>query len=169
MRVTTAAALGMVVLTGAWALGSLTVSAQGNSNNITMLDDCDPTTRVFHHLRVSSPEATSRSQNSRLLHRARIILIGHPSWRNEPSHLTSGQVGRSGLERWRSRTHVHPGERICGGTIGGLNAGSLALTGAQPRQRLPPVVLPGVRPKSRKQPGTAALPVLHSPLDAGDD
>ncbi len=100
MRVTTAAALGMVVLTGAWALGSLTVSAQGNSNKITMLDDCDPTDTSFPPPPCVKPGGDVASQNSTLAdNRARIIIdwssiVAEPT---VPPHL-AGRSEDQGLE-----------------------------------------------------------------------
>jgi len=126
MRVTTAAALGMVVLTGAWALGSLTVSGQGNSNRIAMLDDCDPTDTTF-----PPPACVKRGGDVTLAEFNALLttglgpsLIGHPSWRNEPSHLTSRAGRKITISNDGGRGHTFtPVSAFGGGTIAQLNVG----------------------------------------------
>jgi plastocyanin len=148
MRVTTAAALGMAVLTGAWVLGSLTVTAQVNSNDnrISMMDTCDPNDPEW-----PSPGCFKRGGDVSFDEFQDLVdttlggsLIGHPSWRNEPSHITA-RAGRSikvTNDGGRGHTFTEV-EEFGGGTIGTLNVG---LTRAPECPAAPPnlaVVAPG--------------------------
>jgi hypothetical protein len=126
MRVRIAAVLSVVALIGAWSLGSLSVNAQGNSNHISMLDDCDPTDTSF-----PPPACVKRGGDVTLAEFNALLttglgssLIGHPSWRNEPGHTTT-QAGRKiKVSNDGGRNHTFtPVSEFGGGTIGGLNVG----------------------------------------------
>jgi len=89
----------LMMLVGLWAIGNLIAVAQvdGNDNNIAVMDDClpgdpawDPTggcTLKPHQGDVPQAEFGALLR-SPLTIPPNGYLIGHPSWRNEPSHLT---------------------------------------------------------------------------------
>ena len=106
MKVRTATALSMLVLTSVWAFGSLTVTAQSNSNDnrIAMLDNCDPSDPDW-----PAPGCFKRGGDVSVAEFFALLttglgssLIGHPSWRNEPSYITarSGTDNQSDERGW---------------------------------------------------------------------
>lgn len=145
MRVRTAAALIVVLAAGIWALGSLTVKAQGNSNNITMLDDCDPSDPNW-----PAPGCFKRGGDVTLAEFFALltgpggVLFGHPSWRNEPSHLTARQGRTVRVRNDGGRGHTfNKVVAFAGGTIGDLNAGLPRADGCPASPDALAVVVPG--------------------------
>ena len=146
MRVMPMAALGIAVLTGAWALGSLTVSAQGNSNRISMVDDCDPNDPEW------APQGCFKRGGDVTFDEFQALvtttlgssLIGHPSWRNQPSHLTSRAGRKITVSNDGGRGHTFtPVSEFGGGTIGPLNVGLTRADGCPASPANLAVVLPG--------------------------
>ena len=128
MKVRTAAVLSLVVLTSVGALGSLTVTAQSNSNDnrIAMLDNCDPSDPDW-----PAPGCFKRGGDVSVAEFFALLttglgssLIGHPSWRNEPSYITarSGKTIKVTNEGWRDHSFTKV-TQFGGGSIGALNVG----------------------------------------------
>ena len=148
MRVRTAAVLAVVALIGVWALGSFPVTAQVNSNDnrISMMDNCDPTDSgwpppgcVKRGGDVSAEEFDDLLDTS-----LGSSLIGHPSWRNEPSHVTSssGRTIKVTNDGGRPHTFSEVSE-FGGGTIAVLNEGLSRADGCPASPANLPVVAPG--------------------------
>lgn len=128
--------LASALLAGFVALGSYAVSAQVNSNdnNIAVMDDCLPGDPAWNPtggctlkphqgdvpfaefgMLLTSPLATIGGMP---------FLVGHPSWRNEPSHLTvkPGKTVRVTNLGGRGHTFTEVAN-FGGGFISGLNVG----------------------------------------------
>jgi plastocyanin len=100
MRALLTVASAAMVVVGIAAFGNYTATAQvnGNDNRISVMDDClpgdpawDPTggcTLKPHQGDVSAGEFFALLR-SPLTVPPNGALIGHPSWRNEPSHITT--------------------------------------------------------------------------------
>ena len=148
MRVRTAAALSLVVLTSAWALGSLTVTAQSNSNDnrISMIDSCDPNDPEWapQGCFKRGGDVTFDEFGELLTTPLGGSLIGHPAWRNEPSHLTAGSGRTIKVTNNGGRGHTFTKvTQFGGGTIGGLNVGLARADGCPASPANLAVVLPG--------------------------
>ena len=137
-RVMQSASTGVLVLAlaaGFWALGQTGVAAQvqGNDNNIAVMDDClpgdpawDPTGGCGlkpHEGDVPAAEFFSLL-TSPLTNPPNAFLIGHPSWRNEPSHLTAAQGAAIRVTNWGGRGHTFTEvANFGGGFVPPLNIG----------------------------------------------
>ncbi len=120
------------------AVGNYAVTAQGNGNdnNISVMDEClpgdpdwDPTggcTLKPHQGDVSFAEF-GQLLVSPLTVPPNGALVGHPAWRNEPSHLTTtaGKTVRVTNRGGRGHTFTEVAD-FGGGFIGGLNIGLTA-------------------------------------------
>ena len=118
-------------------LGHFTTSASDRSNdpNVAMLDDCNPTDPGWSPtggcgLKPKDGDVTMGEFGALLFSQLGPgILIGHPSWRNEPSHLvvTSRKTVRVRNRGGRGHTFTKVAE-FGGGYVSPLNG---ALTQAQ--------------------------------------
>ena len=94
------------VVLGVVALGNYIATAQvnGNDNNIAGMDDCLPGDPAWnptggcalkpHQGDVPTAEFGALLRSPLAVIGGVPFLVGHPSWRNEPSHLTA-QAGKS--------------------------------------------------------------------------
>jgi plastocyanin len=117
------------------AFGSLAVTAQvnGNDSKIDIMDDCAPGDPAWsgtggcnlkpHQGDVSNTEFFALLR-SPLTIPANNALIGHPSWRNEPSHLTTPQGKQVQINNRGGRTHTFTEvAQFGGGRVPPLNVG----------------------------------------------
>lgn len=129
---------GTAFLAGCLTFCTYAVTAQvnGNDNRIDIVDDClpgdpawDPTggcTLKPHQGDVSALEFNALLRSPRT-NPANAILIGHPSWRNEPAHLTvrPGKSVRVTNRGGRGHTLTKVAE-FGGGRVPPLNIGLTA-------------------------------------------
>ena len=105
MRIVTLTVVVFSFLVGILYFGYTTAVAQvdGNDNNIAVLDDClpgDPGWNPTGGCTLKSHQGDVPFGEFGMLLRSPLtippngFLIGHPSWRNEPSHLTHKRVKR---------------------------------------------------------------------------
>jgi plastocyanin len=99
MRILATAGVVLTLLIGFWAIANLIALAQvaGNDNNISVVDTClpgDPAWNPTGGCTLKPHEGdVSNAEFGALLRSPLTIppnqfLIGHPSWRHQPSHLT---------------------------------------------------------------------------------
>jgi len=95
MKAVGVTAVALTLIIGVWTIGSVVGRAQVESSdkNVAVLDDCDTTDPTWAALGgctlLPSRGDVPRSEFSALLlSPLSLAVIGHPSWRNEPSHLT---------------------------------------------------------------------------------
>ncbi len=135
-RIGLAAALGA----GMMALGSAAMTAQvnGNDNRIAVMDDCKPGDPAWDPtggctLKPHQGDVPMAEFGQLLRSPLAVIagaggpvsfLVGHPSWRNEPSHLTvaPGKTVRVTNHGGRGHTFTEVAN-FGGGFISGLNVG----------------------------------------------
>ncbi|MGD9902171.1 MAG: hypothetical protein AB7U83_01780 [Vicinamibacterales bacterium] len=127
---------GVTTLAAGLALGSYAVTAQvnGNDNRISVMDDClpgdpawDPTggcTLKPHQGDVPNAEFGALLRSPLATINGVSFLIGHPSWRNEPSHLTvrPGKTVRVTNHGGRGHTFTEVAN-FGGGFVAGINVG----------------------------------------------
>jgi plastocyanin len=152
-----AVAVLLALLVGSWNPGSPVVLAQvdGNDNNIAVADDClpgdsacDPTGGCQlnrHQGDVSNAEFFALLR-SPLTIPPNGSLIGHPSWRNEPSHLTVGEGKTVRVTNTGGRGHTFTAvAQFGGGFVAPLNVGLTPAPECNPNPAQnpnPPVPLP---------------------------
>ena len=101
----TGIATALALLAAVWLVGRLPVEAQvnGNDNNIAVMDTCDPGDDAWDATGGCSQKQqrgdVTNAEFGMLLRSPLTIpangaLIGHPAWRNEPSHVTAN-AGRT--------------------------------------------------------------------------
>ena len=130
-----AVALLLAFLAGSWTPGNRVVLAQvdGNDNNISVVDDCLPSDSAWdptggcllnqHQGDVSFAEFLALAV-SPLTIPPNAFLIGHPSWRNEPSHLTVGEDKSVRVTNRGGRGHTFTEvQNFGGGFVDLLNIG----------------------------------------------
>ena len=135
MRRTSISALLVTLLAATWFVGRLPVEAQvnGNDNNISVMDTCDPGDDAWDATGGCSQKQqrgdVSTAEFFALLTSPSTIppnafLIGHPAWRNEPSHVTanSGRTVRVVNRGGRGHTFTEVAD-FGGGFIPLLNIG----------------------------------------------
>src|SRR5438128_2542579 len=99
MRTMSTGAVVLALSVGFWAFGNLIVGAQvtGSDNNIAIMDNCLPGNPGWNptggcllppHLGDVPAAEFGALLRSPLTIPPNGFLIGHPSWRMEPSHLT---------------------------------------------------------------------------------
>lgn len=131
VRVTTSA----VVLVGCATLAGYIANAQvaGNDNNIALMDDCKPGDAAWNPTGGCTLKAhegdVPNAEFGQLLRSPLTVppnaqLIGHPSWRNEPSHLTAkeGKTDRVTNKGGRGHTFTEVAQ-FGGGFVAPLNVG----------------------------------------------
>jgi plastocyanin len=164
MRLTTAAAVLMALTIALWAFPNTRAIGQvnGNDSNISVTDDClpgdpgwNPTggcTLKPHQGDVSEAEFTALLSSP-----LTSTVIGHPSWRNEPSHLATNQGRAVRVTNTGGRNHTFTKvEEFGGGTIAPLSAGltKAAECPASPANIGPLILAPGATTQvTNLQPG----------------
>jgi plastocyanin len=117
MKRTSIAVMALLVLAGAWKLGGViaVASDQSNDNNIAILDNCDaadPTWTPVGGCTLKPHQGdVSRVEFGQLLFSPlgggpMGVLIGHPSWRNEPSYLSTEQGKTIRVKNEGGRPHT---------------------------------------------------------------
>ena len=113
MRIVGAAAVGVVCLLIWSAVAEFGAAAQVRSRdgNITIMDNCLPGDPGWTPSGgcAAGPNVgdVSQSEFGQLLTSPLITgLVGHPSWRNEPSHLVAPRTGRVRVTNRGGRTHT---------------------------------------------------------------
>ena len=135
MRILTTAGVVLTLLAGFWVIANLVSPAQvaGDSHNISVLDNClpgDPAWNPTGGCTLKPNEGdVSEAEFTALLRSPLTIppnqfLIGHPSWRNEPSHVTvkGGQTLRVTNKGGRGHTFTEV-TNFGGGFVPPLNIG----------------------------------------------
>ena len=129
--------LGVMLVVGAWTTATTVLRAQPGSNdaNITMLDNCsdaDPAYDPFGGCPQDGPFPGSKSYNGDVSAAEFFALltsplalgavIGHPSWRNEPSYISVKEGRNIRVSNRGGRVHTFtPVATFGGGFIPLLN------------------------------------------------
>ena len=154
-------------LVGMIAIGAFIANAQtdGNDNNIAVMDDCLPSDPAWNSIGgcLLKPHQgdVSRAEFAALLLSPLTIppngiLIGHPSWRNEPSHLTARQGKTIHVKNKGGRGHTFSEvANFGGGFVAGLNIGLTQAPECTPTGTIPlpagaTVALTGLAPGLHK-------------------
>lgn len=143
------AAVVLVLLVLQWAAGTFTAEAQvdGNDNKIAVMDDClpgdpgwNPTggcTLLPHQGDVTAAEFRALLR-SPLTIPPNAVLVGHPSWRNEPSHLTVREGKAVQITNKGGRGHTFTKvENFGGGFVAPLNLGLIPAPECAPGTTVP--------------------------------
>ena len=143
MRFLAIALVSISLLAGSWQfMGRASAQVNSNDNNIAVMDNCDPSDPAWNtvggcFLRKGS---VSLSEFNNLLFSplSSTIPVGHPSWRNEPSYISTSARRNINVTNWGGRTHTFTHvANFGGGVVPPLN-GSLVVA--------PECVSPGVVP-----------------------
>jgi plastocyanin len=138
MRKIAVALVLFALLAGSWNLvGPALAQVRSNDNKISVMDNCDPSDPAWagiggcflHQGSVSVAEFGSLlfSPNSGT------IPVGHPSWRNEPSYITTPLGKTVKITNWGGRTHTFTEvANFGGGFVGGLNGTLVPATECNP-------------------------------------
>jgi plastocyanin len=143
------AAVILALVVGYWAAGALNALAQvrNQDNRISVMDNCLPGDAAWNptggcaqdpqHGDVSNAEFGALL-TSPLTIPPRGALIGHPSWRNEPSHITAaeGRTIKVKNEGGRGHTFTEVAE-FGGGFVGVLNIGLTQAPQCTPASTVP--------------------------------
>ena len=131
-RITMAALISIVVLSGSWQLaGPASAQVKSNDNNIAMMDDCDPSDPTWGMVGGCALKkgSVSVSEFFNLLFSPLYgtIPVGHPSWRNEPSFITTPTGKTVRITNWGGRDHTFTKVANYGAGFVPLLNGSLAV------------------------------------------
>lgn len=120
---------GLVVVVSTFDGAPVTAQVNGNDNNISMMDDClpgDPGWTPTGGCGLKPHQGDVPTAEFGMLLTSPLItgLVGHPSWRNEPNHLTANEGRRVRVKNDGGRAHTFT--RVAnfgGGSVGGFNIG----------------------------------------------
>jgi plastocyanin len=121
----------IVLLSGSWMLGSLALAqVNSNDNNIAMMDNCDPSDPgwaptggcALRRGTVSVSEFFNFLFSPVLVGTA---PVGHPSWRNEPSYISTAAGRPVRVTNWGGRAHTFTEVANYGGGFVPILNGSL--------------------------------------------
>jgi plastocyanin len=145
-RVTTAV---VAILAGYWAAATFPITAQvkGNDNRISVMDDClpgDPGWNPIGGCALSPQQGdVPTAEFDELLVSPLTVppngaLVGHPSWRNEPSHLTvaEGKTVRVTNDGGRGHTFTEVAQ-FGGGFVPPLSIGMMRAPECTPNTTTP--------------------------------
>jgi plastocyanin len=99
MRTITVVAIGFVFLASAWMIGNQArANVESNDNNVAVMDDCLPSDPAWEEtggctLKPHQGDVSFAEFQALLLSPLSPTVVGHPSWRNEPSYLAA-RVGK---------------------------------------------------------------------------
>jgi hypothetical protein len=126
-----------VLLMGLWTVAAgIMPTSRGNDRNIQILDDCDPADPAWSptggcSLKPHEGDVTNQEFGALLSSPLGLggILIGHPSWRNSPSYLSTERGKSVRIENLGGRTHTFTNvANFGGGRVPPLNgSGTLAI------------------------------------------
>jgi plastocyanin len=149
MRAARIAAVFFALLAGYWTVGSLSARAQvkGNDNRIAVLDEClpgDPGWNPTGGCTLAPNQGDVPAAEffalltSPLTVPAGGALVGHPAWRNEPSHITAaeGKAVHVKNEGGRGHTFTEVAD-FGGGFVPILNIGLTPAPECTPQSTIP--------------------------------
>ena len=128
--ITLVALISIVVLSGSWTLvGPASAQVKSNDNNIAMMDNCDPSDLTWNmvggcHLRKGSV-SVAEFFNLLFSPLSGTIPVGHPSWRHEPSFISTPTGKTVRVTNWGGRDHTFTKVVNYGGGFVGMLNGSL--------------------------------------------
>jgi len=149
MRTMRAGAVVLALLVSCWAVGNLVVRAQVTShdNNIAIMDNCLPGDTGWNPtggcgLKPHQGDVPFAEFGALLVSPLTIppngALIGHPSWRNEPSYLTVDEGKTVHVTNKGGRTHTFTEvASYGGGFVAGLNIGLTQAPACSPALAVP--------------------------------
>jgi plastocyanin len=151
MRIVRVSAIGMVLFMCLWVFGNFGLSAQVTSSNntIVLMDNCLPGDPGWNPSGGCSQKPNlgdvSQMEFGQLLFSPLISgLVGHPSWRFEPSHLLVKPGQRVRVTNRGGRTHTLTRVENFGG--GSVEAFNVAMTRAPECPATPPQIQDAVAP-----------------------
>lgn len=113
MKATLASAVVLLLFAGNVTINRATVVGQvnGNDNNVAMMDDCLPGDPGWDstggcQLKAHQGDVPAEEFGALLFSPLSSALIGHPSWRNEPSHVTANLGKRIHVKNEGGRAHT---------------------------------------------------------------
>jgi hypothetical protein len=151
MRIVGPSAVGLALLGGIWVAGNLnsaTAQVTSANNTIVIMDNCLPGDPGWNPTGGCTQKETlgdvSFAEFGQFLGSPLITgLVGHPSWRNEPSHLeTKGIRLRAVNKGGRAHTLTRVAN-FGGGSVSGFNIG---MTRASECPMFPPQVQDAIPP-----------------------
>jgi plastocyanin len=113
------------------AVSNIGVTAQvnGNDNNIAMIDDCRPDAWPPNACDQDAHGSDVSQMEFQQLLRSPLIpvgFVGHPSWRNEPSHITASAGRAIRVTNMGGRGHsLTEVANFGGGSVAGFNNGTV--------------------------------------------
>jgi plastocyanin len=120
----------IALLAGSWNLvGPALAQVKSNDNNIAVMDNCDPSDPTWAGIGGCALKqgSVTVAEFGNLLFSplSGTIPVGHPSWRNEPSYITTSLGKTVRVRNSGGRTHTYTEvANFGGGFVPGLN-GSL--------------------------------------------
>jgi plastocyanin len=165
MKIFGAAAVGSLCLLAMAVVAEFAVSAQvvSRDGNITIMDNCLPSDPGWTPTGgcAAGPNVgdVSFAEFGQLLSSPLITgLVGHPSWRNDPSHLVAPRNGRVRVTNRGGRAHtLTEVENFGGGSVADFN---IAMTRAPECPPAPPQIEDALAPGQSKT-LTELAPGLH--------
>ena len=131
MRTMHIAVVVILLMVGVWTIGNVRTLAQVESRDarVAVLDDCEPTDPTWADIGgcdilPNRGDVTRAEFGALVLSPLSASTVGHPSWRNEPSHLrvTAGRTVRVTNQGGRGHTFTKVAA-FGGGFIPILNVG----------------------------------------------
>jgi plastocyanin len=129
-RIAFVALISIVALSGSWTLvGPASAQVKSNDNNIAMMDNCDPSDPTWNMVGGCALKKGSVTVaeffNLLLSPLYGTIPVGHPSWRNEPSYISTAAGKRIRITNWGGREHTFTKVTNYGGGFVPMINGSL--------------------------------------------
>ena len=162
---TVSSVVAIALLIGVWLVGGAPTAAQvtSNDNTVYLMDNCLPGDPGWAntggcHQRPNLGDVSAAEFGQLLTSPLITGLVGHPSWRNEPSHLTADSGKRIRVVNRGGRGHTFTKVADFGG--GAVPDFNIAMTRAPECPATPPEVKDAVLPGATSETGTLA-PGLH--------
>jgi hypothetical protein len=130
MRSTAIAFILVTLLAGSWTfVDRASAQVNSNDNNIAVMDNCDPSDPTWNSvggcaLR-SGTVSVAEFFNLLFSPLSGTIPVGHPSWRNEPSYISTSPRRTVHVRNWGGRDHTFTEVANFGGGFVPLLNGSL--------------------------------------------
>src|SRR5262245_36509445 len=132
MRILAIALVTISLLAGSWTfMGRAAAQVNSNDNNVAMMDNCDPSDPNWNLVGgcFLHKGTVSLAEFNNLLFSPLYgtIPAGHPSWRNEPSYVSTSPGKTVRVTNWGGRAHTFTKvTNFGGGVVPPLN-GSLGI------------------------------------------
>jgi len=129
MRITSTLIIAITLLAGSSAIERMNAQVNSNDNNIAVMDNCrpgDPTWAEIGGCALKPHQGdVPRAEFGMLLTSPlSSAVVGHPSWRNEPSHITANRGRTVHVQNEGGRGHTFTKvANFGGGAVPGLNIG----------------------------------------------